>query len=81
MLPTDIKGIVLYITSLEVILGLSISWLQKLNHALSDVASMALAVSGVVIAYYTILHIKEKVIGQRLDNEIKKFELKSKQDA
>jgi hypothetical protein len=74
-MPHTIKGVISLVLSVDTILMLSIAWLQKLNHGLSDVASLALAIAGVVVTYYTSLHIKAKWQGQQLDNEIKKIEL------
>jgi hypothetical protein len=74
MLPNT-TSIILFTSSLEIMLGMTIVWLQKLNHTFSNIASIALTISGVIIAYYTILHLRERWIGQKLDNKLKRKEL------
>lgn len=77
-MPHTIKGILSLVMAVEVVLGLTIAWLQKLSHGLSDAASLCLTVSGVIIAYYTALHLREKWKGQQLDNIIKKLDIEDR---
>ena len=75
MIPTTQTGVILVTTSIEVVLSMTIIWLQKLNHSLSNISSVVLAIAGMVIAYYTVLHLREKWIGQKLDNQLKRKQL------
>lgn len=74
MLPNT-TSIILFASSLEIMLGMTVVWLQKLNHTFSNVASVTLSFAGLIIAYYTILHLRERWIGQKLDNELKRKQL------
>lgn len=70
------KSIILFTSSIQLVLLLTIGWLQRLNHALSNVSSVLLTIAGVILAVITILHLREKWIGQKLDNELKRKQLK-----
>jgi len=77
MIPTEqIKHTILYIISLDVILALGATWIATFNTVLSDIGATALTVCAVIISIYTIIHLREKVKGQRLDNLLKEKELK-----
>jgi len=74
----SIKGLTVYIASLDVILFTSAKWLSSFNNYASNIVAYAVSVAGVVLTYYTVLHIREKLRGQKLDNEIKAFEVRAK---
>lgn len=83
MIPNNPKGMLLLISSIETVLTMTILWLQQINAWFSDAASLLLTGAGVVIAYYTILKLREDYRGKKLDNIIKNLEikdLKSKQN-
>lgn len=66
--------------SLNVILFFNVAWLQDVNNGFKDIGSTLLTLAGIVLTYFTILHVREQYRGKRLDNTIKKIELKELKD-
>lgn len=77
--PHSIKAIIAFVFSLDVILTSIVIWLQKLNHFMSDWLSVFVTCAGLVVTYYTIIHIKEKIQGQKLDNIIKRLDIEERE--
>lgn len=83
--PSTIKGIIAYVLSLELILASISSWLLTVGDLLStpfqigaQIISFFVGAAGLIISYYTIKHLREKLRGQRLDNIIKELEIQEK---
>ena len=74
-MPENIKHIIAYILSLDIILLSIATWLTTFESFTSKTLAILVSLSALVISYYTIQHIKEKIKAQRLDNELKKIEL------
>jgi len=62
-------------TSFTVIIAGITRWLTTLNTFITDAAALIMAIAGCVMIYYTILHLKEKIKGTKLDNKLKEKEL------
>ena len=78
MIPYNTKPLILYVISLDTILGGIIIWLQSLQHGFSNILSILLSLAGLVISYYTIINLKLKNRSHHLDNAIKEIDLKKK---
>ena len=75
MIPYNIKGLLLYVLSLNTILTSVVLWLQNLKGGISDVLSILVGIAGLIISYYTIQRLRLDIREKRLINAIKKIEL------
>jgi K+ transporter len=75
MIFSTIKSSIIYVTCLNVILGSIVQWLVSFSNSVSNLLAYGVSIAGIVLTYYTIIHIKTKIRGQRLDNKLKEKEL------
>ena len=61
-------------SSFTVVLAAMTTWLAKLNSVVTDITATCVGIAGVIMVYYTIRHLIEKIKSTKLDNESKKLD-------
>lgn len=78
MIFSTVKSTIIYITCFNIVLASLVNWLVSFVNHLSNIFALGVSFAGLVLTYYTILHIKAKIRGQKLDNQLKEKELNKK---
>lgn len=79
MIFSTIKSSLLYIISMDIVLGAIAVWLQSFGNMASNLVSFFVACAGLVLSIYTIVHIRVKIKGNRLDNKLKELDIQAKE--
>jgi di/tricarboxylate transporter len=77
-IPDQIRGLIAYIVSLDVVLAAVTMWLQSFGNTTSNAISMLVALAGLVITALTGVKIWENIKIARIERKIKELELKEK---
>jgi preprotein translocase subunit SecY len=75
-IPEQIKHTILYIMSVEAILVSIFIWMGKVVQGFDVLVRLGVSSAGLVIAVYTILHLREKIKSTKLENKRQQLEIR-----
>ena len=80
MIFNTIKSTITYVISLDIILGAISYWAYSFGNTISNVLAILVSSAGLVISYYTIRHIIEKIKLTRIERKLKEIEFQDKKN-